>query len=214
MLLTAIASQAGGSQPTGCYDSMISLIALFIAILILNLLPAFAPPTWMLMSYVGLRSPNASPWIVALVAAIAATCGRSVLAIGAQRLIDSRLVPAAVQFNLATVATAIESRRATTSTLFLLVAFSPIRSNARFLAYGMTRAPLALLALPFFTGRFASYIVAFSGGTLISRSLDVEVSGAVSLLNLWSHKSPPPWPSTCLLESTGAGAGSIIESAG
>jgi len=161
---------------------MISLVALFVAVVGLNLLPAFAPPTWMLMSYFGLRSPDASPWIVALVAAMAATCGRCMLAYFAHRVVDSRFVPPAVRANLANVAMIVERRRATASTVFLFVAFSPIPSNALFLAYGMTHAPLLLLALPFFVGRFASYVIAFSGGAMISRNLDVELSGAASLL--------------------------------
>jgi membrane protein YqaA with SNARE-associated domain len=161
---------------------MIPLVALFVTVLALNLLPAFAPPTWMLMSYFGLRSPDASPWIVALVAATAATCGRCMLAHFAHRVIDSRIIPTPVRVNLSRVAKAIERRRATASTVFLFVAFSPLPSNALFLAYGMTRAPLLLLAVPFFAGRFASYVVAFSGGAMISRNLDVELSGAASLL--------------------------------
>jgi len=38
-----------------------------------------------------------------------------------------------------------------------LFAFSPLPSNVLFLAYGLTTAPLHLLAIPFFIGRMVSY---------------------------------------------------------
>ena len=46
-----------------------------------------------------------------------------------------------------------------------------------FLAYGLTRAPLLLLAVPFFIGRFVSYAGAFAGGTLVSRWFEPELDG-------------------------------------
>lgn len=69
---------------------MLYLLALFGAVVLLNIMPAFAPPTWMLLSFFGLRFPDANPWIVALLAASAATCGRCMLAAFAQRLNRSR----------------------------------------------------------------------------------------------------------------------------
>ncbi len=82
--------------------------------------------------------------------------------------------------NLNAVAEAIKRRRATTSTAFLLFAFSPLPSNALFLAYGLTRAPLHLLAIPFFAGRFVSYLVAFVGGAALTRTFDLELSGGAT----------------------------------
>ena len=83
--------------------------------------------------------------------------------------------------NMNAVAEAIKRRRATSSTAFLLFAFSPLPSNALFLAYGLTRAPLYLLAIPFFAGRFVSYLVAFAGGAALTRTFDLELSGGATL---------------------------------
>ena len=160
---------------------MISLLALFGAVLVLNVLPAFAPPTWMLLSFFGVRFPDASPWMVALVATSAATCGRCVLAAFAQRWTRSRWIPPNVRDNLRSVALTIGHRRAASSGAFLLFAFSPLPSNALFLAYGLTRAPLALLAAPFFVGRFVSYAMAFAGGVLAAERFDLEIGGGASI---------------------------------
>ncbi|MBY4788636.1 hypothetical protein K6W25_16160, partial [Burkholderia dolosa] len=48
---------------------MATLVVLFFVILLLNLLPAFAPPTWMAMSWVGFNVPDGNPFVFAVVAA-------------------------------------------------------------------------------------------------------------------------------------------------
>lgn len=160
---------------------MASMLALFVAVFFLNLLPAFAPPTWMLMGFFGLTFPDANPWLAALMAASGAALGRTVLASMTQRFTRSRWMPESMRNNLNTVAEAIKRRRATSATAFLLFAFSPLPSNALFLAYGLTHAPLHLLAVPFFAGRFVSYFVAFAGGAALTRTFDLELTGGATL---------------------------------
>jgi uncharacterized membrane protein YdjX (TVP38/TMEM64 family) len=82
--------------------------------------------------------------------------------------------------NLAVVAEAIQRRRGASSMAFLFYAFSPLPSNALFLAYGLTTAPLRLLAIPFFIGRLFSYTIAFIGGSAASQHLEFEVGWASS----------------------------------
>ena len=156
---------------------MATLPVLFLVVFGLNVLPAFAPPTWMVISFVGLKYPDANPWLVALVAAVAATGGRLVLAHFARRIVSSRWVGSSVRDNLEVVAEAVQRRKTASVVGFLVFAFSPLPSNALFLAYGLTRAPLKLLVIPFFIGRFLSYAGAFAGGTLLSRWLDPELEG-------------------------------------
>ena len=158
---------------------MTSLALLFLVVFGLNVLPAFAPPTWMVISFFGLRHDAANTWLVAGVAAVAATAGRLVLARLARRIVSSRWIGKAMRDNLKGVAATIERRKTTSVVAFLLFAFSPLPSNVLFLAYGMTRAPLHLLAIPFFIGRFASYAVAYTGGMLASRWLEPDLDGPI-----------------------------------
>ena len=160
---------------------MSSLALLFVTVFVLNVIPAFAPPTWMALSLFGFRNPYVQPWLVALIAAIAATGGRVVLARFAQDIADSGWLGPRLRDSLSALAETIERRRATSALAFLLFAFSPLPSNALFLAYGLTRAPLILLALPFFVGRVVSYAAAFAGGSIVSRRFEVEMTGAGSL---------------------------------
>ena len=55
-------------------------VVLSIVVFVLNVLPAFAPPTWTTMSFIGLAFPNNNSMLLSLVAATAATAGRIVLA--------------------------------------------------------------------------------------------------------------------------------------
>jgi len=161
---------------------MLALPALFLLIALLNVMPAFAPPTWLVLSFFGLHFPDSNPWLVAFVAASAATAGRSLLASVAQRVAKSQWFPVCARVNLVAVSQAIEQRRATSTVAFLLFAFSPFPSNALFLAYGLSRAPLLLLAIPFFIGRFVSYAFAFAGGAVVADQFDVELSSRASVL--------------------------------
>lgn len=155
-----------------------SLTILFVAVLALNVIPAFAPPTWMALSFFGFRHPDVDPVLVALVAASGATCGRVVLALLAKRIVRIRWLRPARRESLAAVAELIERWRATSALAFLLFAVSPLPSNVVFLAYGLTGAPLRLLAVPFFIGRLVSYTAAVKGGSLVAQHFESEVTGA------------------------------------
>jgi len=161
---------------------MLALSLLLLAVFILNIVPAFAPPTWMVMSFFGFRYPDANPFLVALTAAVGATCGRTVLAHGARRIAGSHLISDRMRDSLAVVAETIGRRRVASSTAFLLVAISPLPSNVLFMAYGLARARMWLLVVPFFLGRLFSYTLAFAGAAAVSRRFDVSLSDTAALV--------------------------------
>lgn len=136
---------------------MPSLGFLFVAVFCLNLAPAFAPPTWMLMSWLGLNYPQSVVWQMVLVAAIAATLGRAAMARGARWLLRARILNEDSRHNIDALKQSLEKRQALTIGLFLTYAFSPLPSNFLFIAYGLSNAPIWILACPFFVGRLASY---------------------------------------------------------
>jgi len=131
--------------------------ALFIIVFVLNLLPAFAPPTWTTMSFIGLAIPNIDVLLLAAVAALAATCGRIVLAKLSRQIVRQRLLTERSRRNVDAIKTAIENQRAMTIGTFLGYSLSPLPSNYLFIAYGLTSLPVAFLAIPFFVGRLVSY---------------------------------------------------------
>ena len=132
---------------------------LFVVVFALNLLPAFAPPTWTAMSFIGLAMPEINFVLVALVAAIAATSGRIVLAKLSRVLVRQRLLSGQIRRNVDAIRLGIESRPLMTFSTVLGYSISPLPSNYLFIAYGLTSLPIAFLALPFFVGRVVSYFL-------------------------------------------------------
>jgi membrane protein YqaA with SNARE-associated domain len=133
------------------------MTVLFIVVFVLNVLPAFAPPTWTTMSFIGLVIPNIDVLLLAGVAATAATCGRIVLAKLSRGIVRRRLLSEQSRRNVDVIRTAIENQRAITISTFLGYSLSPLPSNYLFIAYGLTSLPIAFLSAPFFIGRFVSY---------------------------------------------------------
>ncbi|MDL5034593.1 hypothetical protein QRD43_21995 [Pelomonas sp. APW6] len=158
----------------------LSLLLLAGGVFVLNAMPAFAPPTWMLLAFYALQQPGTAPLAIAGVAACAATGGRLLLARSAQRISDSRWMRPSMRENMLAVARAIDGHQRASTLAFLAFAISPLPSNVLFLAYGLARAPLRLLAWPFFAGRFVSYTLAVIGGSYAGRQLQLQFSGLAS----------------------------------
>ncbi len=147
---------------------------LFVVIFALNLLPAFAPPTWMAMSFIGLAIPEIDFVLTALVAATAATTGRIVLAKLSRVLVRQRLLSEHTQRNVDAIRLGIERRPVMTFGTVLGYSISPLPSNYLFIAYGLTSLPMAFLALPFFVGRFASYSFWLKTASTVGDRLDLD----------------------------------------
>jgi membrane protein YqaA with SNARE-associated domain len=134
-------------------------LSLFAVVFALNCLPAFAPPTWMVVSATTLSSPGANPWLTALAAATAATAGRLVLAKMACLLVRQRWLSARTKENVDLVKVRLDKHRAMTFGAVLAYTCSPLPSNSLFIAYGLTSLPLAPVAAASFIGRFLTYSV-------------------------------------------------------
>ena len=159
---------------------MANLLALFGTVFLLNVMPAFAPPTWMVMSWVGFSRPEADPVILAGVAACAATVGRLVLARLSCSLVRNRWMREADRQNIDVVRAWLEDRKGMTVGLMLAYAFSPFPSNYIVIAYGLTGMRLWLIGLPFFVGRWVSYLTWTHIAQIGARYLDeeTEIDGA------------------------------------
>jgi membrane protein DedA with SNARE-associated domain len=149
----------------------VELAILFAIVFALNVIPAFAPPTWIALSWVGFTHPQGTPFVVAMVAATAATAGRLVLASLSQKLIRQRFLGDAMRRNIDVVRDALERHRTLTFSVVLAYAVGPFPSNYLFIAYGLTALPLWLVAVPFLVGRFVSYSFFVFAGARVSQRL-------------------------------------------
>lgn len=131
-------------------------LLLFAAVYALHLIPVFAPPTWMAIALIAINRPELNPFAVAVVAALGATLGRITLARGANLLVRERWMSAGTRANVDVFGHMIARRRSARYGLLAFYLYSPA-SNFLFIAHGLTRLPLAMIALPFLLGRLATY---------------------------------------------------------
>lgn len=150
------------------------LVYIFLVILVFNLAPAFTPPTWMILSYIQITyHPNFLA--LALTGAVAATVGRLLLAKLADVIVRDRFLSQRTVTNLNVIKEKLQEHKRLTFSIFLFYAFSPLPSNQLFLAYGLTDLDLSLIALPFFIGRFFSYLFWIITASTVAHTLASKV---------------------------------------
>ena len=136
--------------------AILYLLGLWFIVFVLNLIPAFMPPTWLVLAFFFVKDDlTLIPTII--VGATAATCGRLTLAYLTRRYFEP-LLPVAKQQSLYRVGEFIKAKRLIALPLLMLFyAFSPIPSNQFFIAAGLVNADLRLIGLSFLLGRLFSY---------------------------------------------------------
>lgn len=164
-------------------QTMSRMLLLFIAVFFLNLIPAFAPPTWMVFSYLGFRSPSLNLPLLGAIGASAATSGRLVLARLSDRIVRRRFLSEASKRNIDVLRERLEWRRKLTFSIFLFYAFSPLPSNYLFISYGLTTMDLKLVAIPFFLGRWVSYSFWGFTSAALARRISLESTDALAYLS-------------------------------
>jgi membrane protein YqaA with SNARE-associated domain len=164
---------------------MSPLLILFLVVFLLNIIPAFAPPTWMVFSFLGFRFPSHMGWLPALVGAVAAAMGRSVLEKLSRTIVRNHWLSEAARKNVDVFKLELEKRPKLTFGLFLFYAFTPLPSNYLFIAYGLTTMPLFRLVVPFFLGRFVSYTFWAMSAAAVSRKLALEGTEAIGYFSVY-----------------------------
>ena len=129
---------------------MVPILIVLLVVLLLNVIPAFAPPTWMVFSYLGFRYPNHAGWPLVLAGAVGATAGRSILAKISRLILRKRWLSDSARANIDTIKVELERRPKLTFGAFLFYAFTPLPSNYVFIAYGLTTMHLLRIAIPSF----------------------------------------------------------------
>jgi membrane protein YqaA with SNARE-associated domain len=164
---------------------MYKILLLFLLVFLLNVIPAFAPPTWMVFSFVGFRFPNHMSVALAFVGALAATLGRFILAKGSNVIVRRRFLGEEAKQNVDVIRERLSQRKKLTFGIFLFYAFTPLPSNYLFIAYGLTAMELKLITIPFFLGRWASYSFWTFTASSIARRITLEDTQALSFLSVY-----------------------------
>lgn len=142
-------------------------IALAVVFLV-NLLPAFGPPTWAVLVFFSLDFDLPAVPLV-LGGALAAAGGGFLLASATRRL-RPRLAAARLQ-RIAAAQVALSANRRRTAAGLGLFALSPVPSGQLFVGAGLMTVPLLPLTAAFFAGRLASYSIYVSVATVAEKNL-------------------------------------------
>jgi uncharacterized membrane protein YdjX (TVP38/TMEM64 family) len=147
---------------------VVDLLLVVGIVLGVNLLPAFAPPTWAVLVVLRItRDVPAVPLVVA--GALAATTGRVLLALAARRLRER--LPARRRESLQALADAAQEHRGASAGLLGLFLLSPLPSGQLWTAAGLSGMPLRRLAIAFLVGRLVSYSIYVAVASAAEHSL-------------------------------------------
>jgi membrane protein YqaA with SNARE-associated domain len=150
------------------YSAVVEYVVLFLVVFGVNLLPAFGPPTWAVLVFFRLES-GLAPVPLVLLGAVAAACGRLVLAYGA-RAFRGRLSEQRIE-SLGAVQEAIAGSRRGSLVALALFALSPLPSAQLFIAAGLLNERIVPLTLAFFVGRLVSYSLYVAAASAVKQSL-------------------------------------------
>ncbi|HEY6946238.1 MAG TPA: hypothetical protein VI431_13955 [Candidatus Acidoferrum sp.] len=164
---------------------MLKILLLFLLVFLLNVIPAFAPPTWMVFSFLGFRFHDHMGVALAFVGALAATLGRFTLAKGSNVIVRRRFLGDEARQNVDVIREKLSQRKRLTFSIFLFYAFTPLPSNYLFIAYGLTAMELKLITIPFFIGRWVSYSFWTLTASSIARRITLENTEALSYFSVY-----------------------------
>jgi hypothetical protein len=155
------------------FHTLFVFLVIFLVVFGLNVMPAFAPPTWSVLSFIAIRF-NSNIVLLAVVGAVAATLGRLALARLSTVIVRQKVLSDDTRKNIDAVKERLESKKKLTFSILLFYAFSPFPSNHLFIAYGLTALKLKLIAIPFLLGRVVSYALWAFTASSVAQLLDYE----------------------------------------
>jgi len=163
-------------------DFGLLLVVQWVIVLVINIVPALAPPTWAVLSFFYItRSQDI--WVLVFIGVSASTIGRFILAKLSGFLATKFASPKKMaELNL------IEkqlSKKGWEKFIFTVIyALSPLPSNALFIAFGATKTRLREILAGFVIGRTLSYLFLVFTTEKVFSSFQSTMAGNMSLLTI------------------------------
>ena len=150
--------------------TLFGYFGIFLLVFVLNVVPFFMPPTWIVLSTIYFLFPQQfDPLLLALTGAFASTFGRVILCrIGAA---SRRLMSENRKTSMDRAGQALRSKKHGGLVLTFLYALTPLPSNALFIILGTMRCHFFTVFLGFWLGRLISYAVTITAASVAYSSL-------------------------------------------
>jgi uncharacterized membrane protein YdjX (TVP38/TMEM64 family) len=136
---------------------MADYIYLMLSVFVLNAIPAFMPPTWVLLALAKLNDSSFDPLALTVVGAFASTAGRAVLYCFSSFF--RRFFNKDMELHADEIHKFFEKKGKELFFGTFLYALSPFPSNLIFIANGLTKTDYRPVFAGFFLGRLVSYYV-------------------------------------------------------
>jgi len=160
-----------------------TILLVFALTLVLNVIPVFMPPTWMLLAWFSFNT-DVPVLVLAATGAVAAMTGRGLLALGFRRL-GMRFLPERWQRNIEELGRQAGQRKQASLVAYVVFLLGPFPSEQLFIAMGIAQTPLVVPLLVFLCIRLIGYLVWVSTANVVAMSLqDVLRPGPGSTLGI------------------------------
>jgi membrane protein DedA with SNARE-associated domain len=160
------------------------LIILALLIFIINVIPVFMPPTWTILAFYYIHfHPPLFPTII--IGALAATMGRITLYYISKNHFRKFFSKENLN-NYEALGDFFKKRQKLSIPLFLTYAFFPISSNYVYIAAGLAKIDIKILATCFFIGRLISYSFWVSASHIVFTRIEDIFSSHISNISVLS----------------------------
>ncbi|MFA5931683.1 MAG: VTT domain-containing protein [archaeon] len=151
----------------------------WLTVFAVNIIPAMMPPTWAVLSFFYITSPQ-NIWLLVLIGVTASTCGRYALA-KLSGYITSKFANKQKREEFDSIKEKLQGKPLQKFVFTLIYALSPLPSNALFIAFGATKTKLAPVLAGFFVGRTISYLFLVFTTQKVFSSFESTLAGNASL---------------------------------
>jgi len=155
------------------------VIVQWVVIFLANIIPAFMPPSWAILSAFYISSPQ-NIFALILIGVTASTCGRFALAKLSGK-VTSKFASASKKKEFDAIGAKLEGKAFQKFIFTFIYALSPLPSNALFIAFGATKTRMREVLAGFFIGRFISYLFLVFTTNQVFSSLEATAQGAGTL---------------------------------
>ncbi len=159
-------------------DPTIVLIE-WLIIFALNVIPAFAPPTWIVLSYFYIAEPQ-NILLLVLIGVTASTCGRFILAKASGKIFDISAGKEKKE-EMKFLREKLHKGKWKKFLFSFFFSLGPLPSNALFIAVGATKIKLREILIGFFAGRTLGYLFLIFTTEKVFTSLELTLEGQATM---------------------------------
>ncbi|NMA44659.1 MAG: hypothetical protein GX950_02500 [Candidatus Diapherotrites archaeon] len=157
----------------------VQLVIEWIIVFGINIIPAFAPPTWVVLAYFYIAHPQ-NLLLLILIGVTASTTGRYVLAISSRKVF-TKFASEEKKEEMELIRNKLRKGTVKKFLFSMLFSLGPFPSNSLFIAVGTTRIRITEILAGFFVGRTISYLFLVFTSEKIYTSLEAAITGSASI---------------------------------